>query len=174
MNQDFLVLVGDKEETFGEQSKNTVCGKFPKYPTGSPLLPYEWVTISCETNSSLSGRFVTIQKSLDHDQLFACRVPYPKYPDRLEFSEIEVVYADMSKDNIIYNILHIFQHCVISISHHVYTYWSQSWLLLPAAEPHHCGKMRSELRHNDNFIHHCTFNLMLSLAFFSIECWRRQ
>ncbi len=108
LNQDFFVLVGDKEETFGEQSKNTVCGKFPKYPTGSPLLPYEWVTIMCERNSSLSGRFVTIQKSLDHDQLFACRVPYPKYPDRLEFSEIEAVYADMGKDNIIYNILHIF------------------------------------------------------------------
>ena len=116
----------------------------------------------CERNSSLSGRFVIIQKSLDHDQLFACRVPYPKHPDRLEFSEIEVVYADMSKDNIIYNILHIFQFCFISISHHVHTNWSQSWSLLPAAVP--TVVRCSEFRHTDNFIHHCTFNLYSNLG----------
>ena len=111
-------MVGDREESSGERSKNQVCGYLPKDPTGSPIRALEWVQIICVGNTplALSGEFVTVQKSLDHQRLFYCSVLNTNrgtwyksydYEDRLEFKELGVTYAEdddligMSKENIL-------------------------------------------------------------------------
>ena len=67
-------MVGDREKSLGERSRNQLCGYLPKDPTGSPIRALEWVQIICVGNTPLSGEFVTVQKSLDHQRLFNCSV----------------------------------------------------------------------------------------------------
>ncbi len=113
--QGVWIMVGDREESLGERSRNQVCGYLPKDPTESPIRALEWVQIICVGNTPLSSEFVTVQKSLDHQRLFNCsalntnRGTWYKsydYEDRLEFKELGVAYAEdedligMSKDNI--------------------------------------------------------------------------
>ena len=86
-------MVGDREESFGERSRNQVCGYFPKDPTGSPLLEDEWVRITCGGNTPLSGGYVTVQKALDHQRLFSCGSDRLYY-DRLRFSELAIHYKE--------------------------------------------------------------------------------
>ncbi len=113
--QDVWIMVGDRDESLGERSKNQVCGYLPKDLTGSPIRALEWVRIICVGNTPLSGGFVTVQKSLhNHQRLFNCSVYNAKrfiwdklydYEDRLEFKELVVTYAEdedligMSKEN---------------------------------------------------------------------------